>query len=300
METYTVLVTDDDEMNHEILGEYLEMAGFPALHAYCGVEGLQMLRTHTVDLVLLDIQMPNMDGFQVLEAMQADHRLRDTPVILLSALDRNNLKVKGLELGAMDYVVKPYDKVELLARVRAALRRSSRYRKADNLYAGKLADISLAELVQTMELGQKTAHITLPETFADIFFEKGELAGASCLGFGGKDAVSRALLLERGKFYIDFDYQPTKSHSIGVSAQQALMESVAMIDELLLKLDQVATLDALVEFGDTQDERLKPLKGFSPLPLRELAARLPGNLRENLDYVTDGIKNETIQLKRDT
>ena len=78
-----------------------------------------------------------------METISKDRELRDIPVLFLTSLDRYNLKIKGLELGAEDYIVKPYNKAELLARVKAALRRGMRYRRNETSMEGNLADMSV-------------------------------------------------------------------------------------------------------------------------------------------------------------
>ena len=106
MRRYSILITDDDESTHEVLGEYLELAGFRVLHARDGSIGLEMMEELHAGPRPLDVNMPVMDGFKTMEAIGKDKELRDIPVLFLTSLDRYNLKIKGLELGAEDYIVK--------------------------------------------------------------------------------------------------------------------------------------------------------------------------------------------------
>ena len=120
-----ILIIDDEAVNRAILEDYLSNFGYEIYMASNGSEGVDMLAKTAPDLVLLDIKMPDKDGFQTLEEIKRSPRFSNIPVLFLSALNRSNLKVKGLELGAEDYITRPFDKAELLARIRAALRRTN-------------------------------------------------------------------------------------------------------------------------------------------------------------------------------
>ena len=142
MNGYTIHIIDDDPATSEILNEYLESAGFKVRAAFDGRAGLDMMVNDPPDLALLDILMPEMDGFQLLEAMRRRESLQDVPVLFITSLNRTIIKIKGLELGADDFIVKPFERTELFARIKVALRRSSRYRQAENVLTGNLTDIS--------------------------------------------------------------------------------------------------------------------------------------------------------------
>lgn len=120
----SILIVDDDELNRYTLARRLTRDGHTKLGmAGNGVEALAALRQDKFDLVLLDIMMPELDGFGVLEAMQADPGLAGIPVIVISANDDSANFVRAIELGAVDYLSKPFDPVLLRARVRASLER---------------------------------------------------------------------------------------------------------------------------------------------------------------------------------
>ncbi len=124
LSTMSLLIVDDDEMNRYTLARRLTRDGHGHFGmAANGVEALAALRQDRYDLVLLDIRMPELDGFGVLEAMKADPALAAIPVIVISANDDTASFVRAIELGAMDYMTKPFDPVLLRARVRASLER---------------------------------------------------------------------------------------------------------------------------------------------------------------------------------
>ena len=117
----SVLVVDDTEMNRDMLCSLLEADGHKSAVAENGRLALDLLKAKPFDLVLLDVMMPEMNGYQVLERLKADSSLRDIPVIVLSALDEIGSVVRCIELGAEDYLPKPFDPVLLRARIGACL-----------------------------------------------------------------------------------------------------------------------------------------------------------------------------------
>jgi serine phosphatase RsbU (regulator of sigma subunit) len=132
-----VLVVDDNEMNRDLLARRLQREGHQVELAVDGVDALAKLNAGAFDLVLLDIMMPGMDGYQVLAQLKADEALRHVPVMLISALDDTDSVVKGLALGADDYLPKPFNPHILRARVNASLARKH-LRDCEQLYARSL------------------------------------------------------------------------------------------------------------------------------------------------------------------
>jgi DNA-binding response OmpR family regulator len=125
-----ILIIDDDENTLWLLGTLLAHHGFETVRATSPMDGLQLARDHQPDLVLLDVMMPEMDGWEVCR------RLRETsavPVVFLTAKSSVKDVVKGLELGGDDYIVKPFDNHELLARIRTQLRRAPSERTSEEL-----------------------------------------------------------------------------------------------------------------------------------------------------------------------
>ncbi len=114
----TVLVVDDAPGNRELLSKQLARQGYAVIMASNGREALQLLRSHQIDIVLLDVLMPELDGFQTLEIMQADEKLREIPVIMTSASEEYQSLIRCIEGGAEDYLPKPFDPVLLRARLK--------------------------------------------------------------------------------------------------------------------------------------------------------------------------------------
>jgi PleD family two-component response regulator len=132
-ETETILVIDDELHIRTILTYMLEQEGFQVVQASGGAEALAILDDSLPDLILLDIMMPDMDGFSVLSRIRGQFRTHNLPVILLTARGETQQKVRGLEAGANDYLVKPFVPEELILRVRNMLQLSRNQRDANPL-----------------------------------------------------------------------------------------------------------------------------------------------------------------------
>ena len=120
----TVLVVDDDPVILKLLEVNFEMEGFSVITAGDGDEGLHAIREQRPDAVVLDIMMPKLNGLEVLEAARADPATKNVPIVLLSAKAQASEVQRGLDLGADDYVTKPFDPIDLVERVNAVLHNS--------------------------------------------------------------------------------------------------------------------------------------------------------------------------------
>ena len=119
-----ILIVDDDRDIVRLVRSYLEKAGYQILTAYDGETALQILRTEIPQLLILDLMLPDRDGWDVARLVRSDKKLAATPIIMLTARVEDNDKIVGLEIGADDYITKPFNPREVVARVRALLRRS--------------------------------------------------------------------------------------------------------------------------------------------------------------------------------
>ena len=121
MDKKKILVVEDEKAISDILVFNLQREGYDTLAAYDGAEGLRCALEEAPDLILLDVMLPEMDGFEVCRRVRAE---KDTPIIMLTAREEETDKVMGLELGADDYITKPFSMRELMARVKANMRRT--------------------------------------------------------------------------------------------------------------------------------------------------------------------------------
>lgn len=156
--TETILVVDDQSSVRTLLKDYLTSQGYRVVTANDGQEALFVARHEHPNLVLLDIMMPKMDGYQFLSAFRRENPV---PVIVLSAKEEETDTVLGLELGADDYVIKPFRMRELLARVRAALRRVETPAEPASLL--RVGDLVMDKAAHSVKIGEKEANLTALE-----------------------------------------------------------------------------------------------------------------------------------------
>ena len=150
-----ILVVDDELVNQTLLASSLKQAGYAVATASDGQQALELLHARQFDVVLLDILMPEMDGFQVLEHMKGDETLRYLPVIMISALDEMKSVIRCIEMGATDYLPKPFNPVLLRARIDASLA-AKRLRDREQAY--------LQAIKRELELGRQIQADFLPAT----------------------------------------------------------------------------------------------------------------------------------------
>lgn len=151
----TILIVDDDPRNVKLLEAILRTEGYFTLSAYNGMEARALTLEKQPDLILLDIMMPGESGLDTCALLKKDPRVADIPVILVSALDDVSSKVKGLSIGAVDYITKPFESLEVLARVRLHLKLRFAYRaviQAQEAKLRQLRDAQQAILVRPIDL----------------------------------------------------------------------------------------------------------------------------------------------------
>lgn len=152
----TILIVDDDPHLRKLVRVHLEQNGYSAFEAPDGNEASAILEKQTVDLAIVDLMMPNKDGFQLAKEIREDY---DIPIIILTAKDSITDKAKGYQAGTDDYMVKPFDKEELLFRVQAILRRFDRV----GSHKIRLNDMTLDKRSYEVKEGTKTLILPLKE-----------------------------------------------------------------------------------------------------------------------------------------
>lgn len=174
---HSLLVVDDDYGLFSLLAEYLETEGFAAVHAADAESALAKFRECSWDAVILDVMLPGKNGFEILRLVRSDPNIAHCPILMLTARDEEEDKVSGLELGADDYLTKPFGTRELVARLRALLRRASNtdvlpgMRKEDDLI--RLGDVTVnrkaLELsINDMAVAISAMELRLLEAFAEL------------------------------------------------------------------------------------------------------------------------------------
>lgn len=154
----TIMVVDDEKRLVDLVESYLTQEGYRVVTAYNGAEALTVAQKEKPDLIILDVMMPEMDGYEFMRRHRADH---NTPIILLTARVDDEEKVIGLEVGADDYITKPFRPRELMARVKAVLRRAGEREPAAKVL--KAADIVLDRDSRTVQVGERFVDLTPSE-----------------------------------------------------------------------------------------------------------------------------------------
>ncbi len=152
-----VLIIEDDKTISQNIALILKKEGMVTDTSYLGEDGLEVAKLYDYDIIILDLMLPDMDGYDVLRHLRANHI--DTPVLILSGLNTPDKKVKGLGYGADDYLTKPFDRSELIARVNAIVRRAKGH--ADSIVRTGDLEINLNTKVVTLK--GKVVHLTSKE-----------------------------------------------------------------------------------------------------------------------------------------
>jgi DNA-binding response OmpR family regulator len=163
-----ILVVEDDANIRNVICFYLKKEGFVMHEAEDGLEALEMMDSHPIDLVVLDIMLPEKDGWEVCQEIR---RYRDTPILMVTAKRETEQKIKGLELGADDYIAKPFDPLELVARVKALLRRA----RITSSQSVKIGDATIDASSYTVSIGSET--IKLPPKEFELLFQLARYPG---------------------------------------------------------------------------------------------------------------------------
>lgn len=164
-----ILVIDDDIAINELIKVNLELNGYNALQAYDGTTGFAIAKQELPDLIILDVMMPEVDGYTVAQRIRQNPTTEETPILMLTALSQLNDKVKGFNIGVDDYLVKPFEMEELQVRVKALLKRS---RKIPESMATKellvFKEVTLLPESYSVKISDKIAKLT-PIEF-EIFY----------------------------------------------------------------------------------------------------------------------------------
>ena len=235
-----VLVVDDEPLIAQMLTDRLQELYVNVIRASNGVEALEMAWEHVPDLILLDVMMPKIDGFEVAKILKENPRTATIPIIFLTALSQVKDKVRGLQLGAEDYVTKPFHFDELLVRVNKVLRKSEAEKSEKGgvglaAVKGKLRDMSLVNLIQFLELEKKTGILSIvsESRSGHLYFQEGKIVNAVQGTLHGEGAVYRLLNWTDGDFELESlgTTPPSGPAQITMSNQTIIMEGLRRLDE---------------------------------------------------------------------
>lgn len=200
-----ILVVDDDDLHRELVADYLTLGGFAVRQAADGREALAAMRRTPPAVVVLDVQMPELDGVGVIDEMRRSPALAAIPVVFLSGVTSPHVRIRALELGADDFVAKPTHPAELLARVRAVLRRRAAAPPPAIALAGTLGGdgVTLDEVLQTLLATRRSSRLALPHLGASVTCVGGVIVDAGWRTHRGQPALERIALAARGGFVVE-------------------------------------------------------------------------------------------------
>lgn len=164
-----ILVVEDEKTIADILVFNLEREGYQATPVHDGLEGLQLATNNIYDIILLDVMLPGIDGFGFLEKFR---KFSDTPVIMLTAREEETDKILGLELGADDYITKPFSVRELMARIKANTRKKSQVQTTNNNADVKIISQDITINAETLYKGGKILDLTNREFEIVVYLSK--------------------------------------------------------------------------------------------------------------------------------
>jgi DNA-binding response OmpR family regulator len=227
----TVLVVDDDELVLALLEADLRQAGFAVRTAANGKEALAMVLGAPVDIVVSDVTMPEMDGLEFCERIRQSPEHVDIPFIFLTAHGGAGERIRGLRSGADEYIVKPVNAADLVARVEILYDRIQRKRSVSTL-KGNLRDVGLCEVLQLFELSRKhgVLYLDAPTGKGELALGDGSLMNAVWNDLEGEDAVFQMVTLQEGEFR--FLSKAVPSGNVVQPISFVLMEMARLTDEL--------------------------------------------------------------------
>ncbi|PIE34628.1 hypothetical protein CSA56_07225 [candidate division KSB3 bacterium] len=267
MKPQRILIADDDDKVLALLKTSLQKSGYETSLALNGAEALDLARKEQPDLILADVTMPEMDGFELCKIIRDDPAIGHIPFIFLTAKGELNDKVTGLSLGADDYISKPFHITEVTARIKAILQRVAIWAQQpsgsdESGLKGNLAQMQMAEVIQTLSMNQKTGGLKIvseSKKIGKIFFNNGDIVQASLGTIHGEEALFRLLVWEEGYFELDSSDQPDQP-PIQTSTTSLLMQGFDQRDKFLkYKKAMPSFFDVLKVIETEQVKYAKPI-----------------------------------------
>jgi CheY-like chemotaxis protein len=230
-----ILVVDDELDNRVMMRYFLESWGYEVTLAANGQEALEKVRAAAPDLVLLDLEMPVMNGFETCDRLKTNAETEHIPVIMFTGLEKTEDKVKGIRKGADDYVVKTVDPEELQARIEMVLRRSRRpaaEEEEGKALSGSLNDLYFPETMQLIIAYGKSGMLRLTNggSEARVYLNEGHVVHAELDGREGEDAFYEMSLWKSGHFTFHVGDAPPRQ-TIRKSGTNLLLEATRRLDE---------------------------------------------------------------------
>jgi CheY-like chemotaxis protein len=275
MKPQRILIADDDPKLLALLKSSLQKEGYVTLEVPDGEAALQQITAEHPDLIVADVTMPKIDGFELCQRVREDPEVEHIPFIFLTAKGELHDRVKGLNLGADDYISKPFHISEVTARIKVVLQRSAALAQAaeesESDLRGNLEQMGMAEVVQTLGMSKKTGGLKILHQgrVGKIYFEQGDIIQASLDTYKDEEAVYRILTWKEG--YFEFDSKDTGTHTISKSTNSVLMEGFQQQEEFLKYQEAMPPFTSMLRLS--MPDRTRELKPVS----QKVAACIDGH-----------------------
>lgn len=289
-----ILCVDNDPGILKLLQIQLESNGYASDQSRSGRQAIKILETHHVDLIILDLHLPGMNGFTTLQQLKDMADAEDVPVIFLSAHSKKELKVKAFEYGADDYIVKPITGPILLAKIQAVLRRNTKPNENPDTIQGKVKELGVFDLLQMLTFSDKSYTVLFPEMHGKIRINSGNILSMKQALHTGKEALIRLSLLNQGTFSI-LDSISDNGADENEIPFDSLSNSIAvLIEEIKEKIRTTIPASLLGYNGNGGFREISKLKKFFPLSPQQLSGIMPGKIMNNIEQIANAFAHDVI------
>jgi len=302
MPAIRVLVVDDSDLIRQVLTDAFTPAGYDVSTAADGAEALRRIAQQRPDLVVADILMPVMDGWALCNEMRKEPSTRDIPIIFLTTERDVPKRIKALEMGADDYLCKPFSKEELLARAAAVLRRVTRHdgsREADPpppsppSLTGHTDHLAMTDLLQLLSQNRESGTLHLwGASIARVYFRGGMIINAETQGLSGEKAVFRIMAWPSARFEFE-PGEPARrvEEALTSGTSTMLMEGFAHLDELKDLVNGLPPHGTLVRAAPG---RAESLESMSLTTTQRLILVTAGPRGKSIEQIVDSVPEKDL------
>lgn len=225
-----VLIVDDNETLLMALEYSIQQAGYKVLKAADGEIAFKIANAENPDIIVSDITMPEMDGIELCKKIRSVARLSETPFILLTAHGEPDERVKGLRSGADDYIVKPFDVEELIARI-DIMYKNIQKRQFSNTLSGNLKELPIVDMLQILAQAMKEGNLCIKngDKSGIISIRDGNIMDASFMDLAGEDALVELFGLSDGHF--NYEPQEVTTGTLAKPVNFIILDIIRLIDE---------------------------------------------------------------------
>ncbi len=260
-----LLVVEDNQLMQRMMRELFEGEGYRVVVARNGREALQEFEPHAPEVIISDIIMPVMDGWEFCEKVRSNPATAEIPFLFVTTAREVPDRIRGLRMGADDYITKPFSEGELLARVERILAKVERLRTLEaqggTTLTGHTSHLPLTDLFQSLSLNGKSGVVRLTDasgTCGEVHLQDGRIVHAVLGEMEGRKALFRRVEWEESRFEMDPLAEPG-GHTLSGDTTEALMEALMQNDKLREILTQLPGLERRYRLSETVKEEIQRL-----------------------------------------